>query len=108
MNRPVRILTALLLAGSASLATAQYNAQANNLAGSAGLNNGMPELPAIEPVPPLTNSSPMTPNLPFANCDTAGCWGVDGTRYTRAGNTLFGSNGKVCSITAPGAPAVCN
>jgi hypothetical protein len=56
----------------------------------------------------LTNSSPLTPNLPLANCDTAGCWGVDGTRYTRTGNTLFGSNGKVCSVTAPGAPAVCN
>jgi hypothetical protein len=56
----------------------------------------------------LTNTSPMASNLPFANCDTAGCWGMDGTRYTRAGNTLFGSNGKVCNITAPGGPAVCN
>lgn len=44
-----------------------------------------------------------------ANCDQAGCWGIDGTRYTRgAGNVMFGSNGKTCQLVAPGVPLSCN
>jgi hypothetical protein len=34
--------------------------------------------------------------------------GADGARYTRAGSTLFSTNGKICTIVAPGAPAMCN
>jgi hypothetical protein len=48
-------------------------------------------------------------NPPVANCDPTGCWGTDGTRYTRgAGNLMFGSNGKTCQFVAPGTPLTCN
>jgi hypothetical protein len=51
--------------------------------------------------------SPAThyPLYPFVNCHPGGCSGVDGTQYMQgAGNVMFGSNGKVCQYTAPGAP----
>ena len=33
----------------------------------------------------------------ITNCDGAGCWGSDGTRYNRgAGDTYFPSTGGVC------------
>lgn len=49
---------------------------------------------------------PMNPNV--VNCDAAGCWGTDGTRYNRgAGNTMFGSDGRTCQAVAPGAPLMC-
>ena len=35
--------------------------------------------------------------LAITNCDGAGCWGSDGTRYNRgAGDTYFPSTGGVC------------
>jgi len=50
---------------------------------------------------------PMNPNV--VNCDSGGCWGTDGTRYNRgAGNTMFGSDGRICQAVAPGAPLICN
>ena len=50
-----------------------------------------------------------TTRYPLANCYAGGCFGTDGTQYTRgAGNVLFGSNGKICQYTASGAPLVCN
>jgi hypothetical protein len=76
--------------------------------GSPGWNSGVPAQPAIEPVPQMLNTPPTAANAPLSNCDSAGCWAADGTRYTRAGNTLFGSDGKICNIVAPGAPAMCN
>jgi hypothetical protein len=68
----------------------------------------MPAQPAIEPVSPIVNTPSMAGNVPLTSCDSGGCWGANGTRYTRAGNTLFGTNGVVCTIVAPGAPAMCN
>lgn len=48
-------------------------------------------------------------NPMVTNCDSAGCWGTDGTRYNRgAGSTLFGSNGKTCQWVSQGAPLQCN
>lgn len=44
-------------------------------------------------------SAPMTQRPPstITNCDGAGCWGSDGTRYNRgAGDTYFPSTGGVC------------
>ncbi|MDN5623906.1 MAG: DUF4124 domain-containing protein [Acinetobacter sp.] len=44
-------------------------------------------------------SAPMTQRQPstITNCDGAGCWGSDGTRYNRgAGDTYFPSTGGVC------------
>ena len=44
-------------------------------------------------------SAPMTQRQPssITNCDSAGCWGSDGTRYNRgAGDTYFPSTGGVC------------
>jgi len=70
----------------------------------------------VAPSPPMPGAvgamasapSPTT-HSPVANCYAGGCFGTDGTRYTRAaGNVLFGSNGKICQYTAFGAPLVCN
>lgn len=44
-------------------------------------------------------SAPMTQRQPstITNCDGAGCWGSDGTRYNRgAGDTYFPSTGGIC------------
>ena len=44
-------------------------------------------------------SAPMTQRQPstITNCDGAGCWGSDGTRYNRgAGDTYFPSTGGSC------------
>ena len=58
---------------------------------------------ATQPPP----SRPMNPNV--VNCDAGGCGGTDGTRYNRgAGNTMFGSDGRICQAVAPGAPLMCN
>jgi hypothetical protein len=108
MKKSVSFVVALFLAGSASLAAAQFGVAGNNLTSSIGWNPGIPAQPAIEPFPQMFNTSPSAPNILLNNCDSAGCWGADGTRYTRAGNALFGSNGKICNIVAPGAPAMCN
>ena len=148
MKKSVSFVVALLLAGSASLAIAQFRPEANNLTGIPNWNSGMPGLPATAPVPPIVNTPPpigpttpppigpyasppigpyaSPPIGPYASppigqntpspipngaqlnhCDAAGCWGTDGTRYTRAGNVLFGSNGRICNIVSPGAPAIC-
>lgn len=40
---------------------------------------------------------PHSPPSNITNCDNAGCWGSDGTRYNRgAGDTYFPSNGGSC------------
>jgi len=44
-------------------------------------------------------SAPVTPKAPtvITNCDPAGCWGSDGTRYNKgAGDTYFPSTGGSC------------
>jgi hypothetical protein len=112
MNKSVGFVVAAVMAGCASLAAAQFGVEQNRLVGSTGFNAQTLRQPAIEPVPPMVNP-PVDPpstvaNVPLTNCDSAGCWDAAGTRYTRAGNTLIGSNGKICSIVAPGAPAMCN
>jgi len=63
--------------------------------------------PPSGPVNPLVNAPPATPGAQLGNCDSGGCWGFDGARYNRAGDVMFGNNGKICSIVAPGAPAIC-
>ena len=108
MRKSVSFVVALFLAGSASLAAAQFGAAGNNLTGSTGWNSGMPAQPAFGPGPQMANPSPTTANVPLSHCDSAGCWAADGTRYTRTGNALFGGNGKICNIVAPGALATCN
>ena len=108
MKKSVGFVVAVVLAGSASLAGAQFRAEGNNLMGSTGWNSQTLVQPPIETVPPMINPPSMAANVPLTNCDSAGCWDAAGTRYTRAGNTLFGSNGKICNIVAPGAPAMCN
>jgi hypothetical protein len=108
MKKPASFVAALLLTGSASLAAAQFGAAGNNLTGSPGWNSGVPAQPAMEPVPQMLNTPPTAANAPLNNCNSAGCWAADGTHYTRSGNVLFGSNGKICNIVAPGAPPMCN
>jgi len=89
MERSISCVFAVLLAAGASLAAAQTSAPGSNLS---------------------SNTVSAAPNFPqVANCDQTGCWGNDGTRYTRgAGNVMFGSNGKTCQSAAPGAPLSCN
>jgi hypothetical protein len=108
MKKSVRFLAALLLTGGASLAVAQVGTAGNNLTNNSGWNSGVPAQSALGPTPPMFSPSPSTPNVLLNSCDATGCWGADGTRYTRTGNALFGSNGKICNLAAPGAPAMCN
>ena len=108
MKKSVRLVAALLLIGNASLAAAQFSTTGNNLIGNSGWNSGMPAQSAPGPTPPMFSPSPLTPNVALNTCDATGCWGADGTRYTRTGNALFGSNGKICNLAAPGAqPDAC-
>jgi hypothetical protein len=108
MKKSVGFVVAVVMAGCASLAAAQFGAEGNNLMGNTGWNSQTLVQPPIETFPPMINPPPMAANVPLTSCDSAGCWGANGTRYTRAGNTLFGTNGVVCTIGAPGAPAMCN
>jgi len=44
-----------------------------------------------------SNNNPPVAPPSIANCDSAGCWGTDGTRYNKgAGNTYFPSTGGSC------------
>lgn len=46
---------------------------------------------------PTNNVSNSSPPSSITNCDSAGCWGTDGTRYNKgAGNTYFPSTGGSC------------
>jgi hypothetical protein len=58
MKKSVSFVVALLLAGSASLAIAQFRPEANNLTGIPSWNSEMPGLPATAPVPPIVNTPP--------------------------------------------------
>ena len=66
--------------------------------------NRAPPLPAITEAPITSKPSysipaPIVAPTPtqIVNCDGAGCWGTDGTRYNKgAGNTYFPSTGGVC------------
>jgi hypothetical protein len=172
MMRRSLVVFAVVLAGSASLASAQISPYVSNLSGSAGFRasspfalgpygsalpsgtglgyttsplfspngssvssrpgSGYAALPSLgtyagdmsssvgsgyAPPSPLTpgESGPMaktpTPatHFPLVSCHPGGCSGVDGTQYARgAGNVMFGSNGKICQYTAPGAPLICH
>ena len=141
-------IVAAVLAGVASLASAQMGPHAGGLPATAGLGANPPLLfnprPSVGPTTPTlsygaspalggygsslgsgyTEPSPLTAGpagsfsanplspttrFPSVTCHPGGCSGLDGTQYARgAGNVLFGSNGKVCQFTAPGAPLVCN
>jgi len=93
MKKLINCVLAVLLTAGASLVVAQTNAQGNVSSGT--VSSGT--VSAASDFPQTTN------------CDPAGCWGTDGTRYTRgAGNIMFGSNGKTCQFVAPGAPLSCN
>lgn len=64
--------------GSRGLTTSQRNA-------IAGLSNTS------------NNVSNSAPTSSITNCDSAGCWGTDGTRYDKgAGSTYFPSTGGSC------------
>jgi len=81
--------------------------------GSYGGNVGLGYLPPppLNPAEGGPTATPLSRNTryPLVNCHPGGCSGVDGTQYARgAGNVMFGSNGKICQYTAPGAPLICN
>ena len=98
MKMSINYLFAALLAASASVAAAKPSAPGTTVSGGAS-SSSVP----MSAVSPASNFPQVT------SCDRAGCWGTDGTRYTRgAGNIMFGSNGKTCQSLAPGAPLSCN
>jgi len=104
MKKSLQLLVAVLLAGSASFASAQF--RPDGLTSGPSPSSATPGPPA--PVSPLVNAPPVTPSAQLGNCDSGGCWGIDGARYNRAGDVMFGNNGKICSIVSPGAPAICS
>ena len=66
------------ISGSRGLTASQRNA----IAGLSNTNNN------------VSNSAPTSS---ITNCDSAGCWGTDGTRYNKGGgNTYFPSTGGSC------------
>ena len=76
---------------------------------SMGLVSAVPSPLIPGQVGAMANAPSPTAHYPMANCYVGGCFGTDGTQYTRGpGNVLFGSNGKICLYTASGAPLVCN
>lgn len=55
---------------------------------------------AMAGLPNYNNSSSNAAPSTITNCDSAGCWGSDGTRYNKgAGNTYFPSTGGACQNT---------
>jgi hypothetical protein len=81
----------------------------SSMSSSTGLGYAAPSPLNPAEVGPMANALSPTTHYPLVNCHPGGCSGVDGTQYTRgAGNVMFGSNGKICQYTAPGAPLVCN
>ena len=81
---------------------------------SASLRGGSPtpyQAPIIVPsaagnIAPLRLSTPNTvvtpptpPNFTGA-CDSAGCWGADGTRYNAIGGSLVRPDGRMCQNVA--------
>ena len=76
---------------------------------STGLGYAAPSPLNSGGVGPMANPLSPTTRYPLINCHPGGCSGIDGTQYTRGvGDVMFGSNGKICQHTAPGAPLVCN
>ena len=105
MKKPPQLLVVVLLAGSASFASAQF--RPDGLTSGPSPNSAMTGPPPSGFVNPLVNAPPVTSGAQLGNFDSGGCWGFDGARYNRAGDVMFGNNGKICSIVAPGAPAIC-
>jgi hypothetical protein len=108
MKKSVSWVAAVILLGNASLATAQFGAQGNKLTGTPGFSSQTLAQPPIEPSPQISNPSAVAPSPQLSTCDSTGCWGTDGARYNRAGNVLFGNNGKTCTILSSAAPAICS
>lgn len=76
--------------GSHGLTAAQLSAAASLCA---GVDAPMPEPAAREPYAPPAAPAPVAPPQ-ITNCDTAGCWDTNGTRYNRgAGTTHIPSTG---------------
>jgi hypothetical protein len=106
MKKSLQLLVAVLLAGSASFASAQF--RPDGLTSGPGPGSVTTGPHASGPIPPLVNAPPVAPSAQLGNCDSGGCWGTDGARYNRAGDVMFGNNGKICNIVSPGAPAICS
>jgi hypothetical protein len=62
----------------------------------------------LPPQPPVTNPLPERRDVTVGPCDAAGCWATNGTRYDRVGgNTLVGSDGRMCQYVGGGLPLAC-
>jgi hypothetical protein len=112
-TRTLMVVLVLMLAGG--LCQAQDTTEGMPQASaSQALRGGSPS-PSIPPVsvpsvagqiPPLRLSAPTitvtpTPAPTFSSgCDSAGCWGSDGTRYNTVGPTLVRPDGRNCQIVA--------
>jgi len=45
---------------------------------------------------PAVSITPAAPPTFTGNCDSAGCWGSDGTRYNAVGGSLVRPDGRMC------------
>lgn len=111
-------LTALLLAGAASAVPCQAHAPPADAApivsvpasASAPSRGGVPR-PYRVPIEvpsaagqirspnlsaPTVRITPAAPPTFTGNCDSAGCWGSDGTRYNAIGGALVRPDGRMC------------
>jgi hypothetical protein len=99
------------LSGSSGLGTStpSLGSYGNTMSRSADFGYSVPSPRDPGGVGSMADPLSPTTRFPMVNCHPGGCSGFDGTQYTRgAGNVMFGSNGKICQYTAPGAPLTCN
>ena len=62
---------------------------------SAAGPTSLPHLPA----PKTRVTPPVQPSF-SSSCDSAGCWGSDGTRYNAIGGALLRPDGRACQSVA--------
>lgn len=48
--------------------------------------------------PPAPVPQPQAGPSHMSKCDGGGCWGYDGSRYTRKGEVFFGTDGRSCRL----------
>lgn len=107
-TRTLMVVLVLMLAGGACHAqdTADGMPQASR-GGSPSPYNPPVSVPSVAgqiqplrlPAPTIT-VTPTPPPTFTSGCDSAGCWGSDGTRYNTVGPALVRPDGRNCQIVA--------
>jgi len=107
MNKRIAWMLAAIVATSAATGFAQ-SVPEDETASTFVSTPAAPPLPFPPPEPLTVNPPPAPRTVTVGPCDPSGCWGADGTRYDRVGgNTLIGTDGKMCQFVGGGLPLAC-